>query len=43
MKEVANDKQGKLSTYYTFKSTFKKKLYLKVIIQIPENDLHSLD
>ena len=41
MKEVAIDKQGKLRTYYTFKSTFKKELYVK--IQLLENVLHSLD
>lgn len=31
LKEVAIDKQGKLRTYYTFKSTWKKELYLEVI------------
>ena len=31
MKDVAVDKQGNLRTYYTFKSTFKKELHLKVI------------
>ena len=44
MKEVAIDKQGKLRTYYTFKSTFKKELYIKVIKNsIIRKCLHNLD
>lgn len=31
IKEIAVVKQGKLRTYYTFKSTFKKEIYLKAI------------
>ena len=44
MKEVAIDKQGKLRTYYTFKSTFKKNYIYKLSkMQILENVLHNLD
>ena len=44
MKEVAIDKEGKLRIYYTFKSSFKKKLYLKVIKNSDiRKILHSLD